>query len=1060
MNVSRLAGLVLAVALALLSWPSSKARAADASADAGEKPAAVTNAPARPKLPPVVPVPLTHILSAAESSGWRKSGVWTAVPSGRTNDFAGVRFWLDGLVQLQGKSSAAQGKKYREKVVLPLPKPTNFTTLHLIGGTAWADAQGTKFAEVVWRYADGTFRRLPVNYGVHLRDWWGRRYEDPATVADPHSKCVWRGVHPDTSGQGRYLRFYLTSIRNPDTNKVVRSLEFVSAMAQSTWLITGVTLDPLPPGARDAGFSDLDQGRPGLTGTQYVTVLDSATGKPLSGAKVATHGRESVGTPDQADYDREGIALANGVAAVQKSETGLEQLEVRVDAEGYVGFRKTFDLKKGDVLPPNLEVKLKGGLTIGGIVQDPDGQPLAGAQVSGGASWGNQSEREIVEKYPFDHRAATTDADGRWSMKGVPEPLLASLHLSASHPDHVSVYFGIQGNEKSEEQLKKQTHVVKLQRGSEVTGVVLGPDERPFSGATVKGGQRWGGDSKKEVKTGADGRFRLLNLRPDIQPVTATADGYTPASKVVTPGTNAVEITLQLKQGASLKGIVLDPEGSPVAGARMVYEMRDYDLSQQNNLEWEGETDGDGRFEWKSAPEGESEFYVYKQGFAQKRGVKAKAGPEDNIIRLSRIRKVIGVVGDAQTGKPIPRFTVMPATGDGGELRSWSDSYRKSYTDPDGHFTLDLDQEEHNVIQVGAEDHLPKIVPLPAAQDGYVTVTVLLEPGEGPAGIVVDPAGNPVPGAEVALVAKRSHDINLQRGRLISQWAGKIVRSDEQGRFKLLVAADPRRIVATSEMGYGEATPEEFQQTKTIVLLPWGRIEATVLSGGKPVSGRSYMLSTQPQGWGEGSLFVQWDGYKAETDAEGKFTMGKVPPGPRGLIRLIQTEANSWSHSQTIPVDVKPGGTTVVTLGGTGATISGHAEATALVSGKEGARINGSLNTPPPQPPQGLKTPEEFQAWAELPEVKEAQKSFHSYAAEFKPDGTFSFDGVPPGEYTLTLMATMREAGGRPWEVIQLGHFERQVSVPDTAQTAVVPIDLGEMVLSPPLSPGAIPPAP
>ena len=82
---------------------------------------------------------------------------------------------------------------------------------------------------------------------------------------------------------------------------------------------------------------------------------------------------------------------------------------------------------------------------------------------------------------------------------------------------------------------------------------------------------------EKEIKTAADGRFRLLNLRPDIQPVTATADGYAPASKVVTPGTNVVEITLQLKQGASLKGIVLDPEGQPVEGANLVYEVSDYD---------------------------------------------------------------------------------------------------------------------------------------------------------------------------------------------------------------------------------------------------------------------------------------------------------------------------------------------------------------------------------------------------------------------------------------------------------------------------------------------------
>lgn len=110
--------------------------------------------------------------------------------------------------------------------------------------------------------------------------------------------------------------------------------------------------------------------------------------------------------------------------------------------------------------------------------------------------------------------------------------------------------------------------------------------------------------------------------------------------------------------------------------------------------------------------------------------------------------------------------------------------------------------------------------------------------------------------------------------------------------------------------------------------------------------------------------------------------------------------------------------------------------------------------------PPGLKTPKEFRAWAELPETKEALKSFRSYTAEFKPDGTFSFDGVPPGEYTLNLSATMRKAGGQPGEVTQLGHFERQVSVPDTAQNSVVTLDLGEMVLSPPLSPGAIPPAP
>ena len=248
---------------------------------------------------------------------------------------------------MQGKRSAEAKRNFREKIVLPLPQPTNFATLHLLGGMSWGDPPETKVAEVVWRYADGTLRRTPLQYGVHMRDWWGRRYEEPAVVTDGHSKSVWRGTHPDAAKWGKFLRLYLTSLANPDTNKPVKSVEFISAMADSTMFLVGVTLDRLPPGARDGDFTDLDEGRGGLTGTQFVTVLDAVTGKPILGAKVKTHGRERQDTPDFAEYDREGVTGAGGVAAVQKGEQGLERLEIRVEAEDYAGYRHDFDLKKG-----------------------------------------------------------------------------------------------------------------------------------------------------------------------------------------------------------------------------------------------------------------------------------------------------------------------------------------------------------------------------------------------------------------------------------------------------------------------------------------------------------------------------------------------------------------------------------------------------------------------------------------------------------------------------------------------------------------------------------------
>ena len=1058
----------LVLLLSQLAW-TTPTRAEDAKPATSTTPAETKAAeipaaePKKKPLPPVTPITLTNILSSAENGNWAKGSAWNSLPRGRSNDFAGVRFWLDGVLKLQGKTSLGEGRKFREKIVLPLPKATNFVTLHLLGGTYWYDAVGTKVAEVVWRYADGSFKRSPLEYNVHLRDWWGGRYEDPATVSDAHSKAVWRGAQPDAARAGKHLRLYLTSLLNPDTNKLVKSLEFTSAMAAPNVFLLGVTIDGLPPGARDGDFRDLDAGQGGLTGTQYVTAMDSITGKPISGAKVKVHGREHVDTPDFAQYEREGVTAANGIAAVQQSQDGLDAVDIHVEAENYVTAKMEVNLKKGEKLPPNVEIRLKGGLLIGGIVQDPDGRPLADAKVNVGRTYrGDYEEERKKADFDFDSREATTDAEGKWTVKGVPLSLLPDLYLGAKHPDYVAADGHVIGEDaKLTKQLTNQTYVIKLAHGFEVTGVVLGPDDQPFPGAKVKAGHRWDSESSHQATSGSDGRFRLLNVKSELQAVTASADGYTPATKAITPGTNVTELTLKLTRGGSLKGIVLDPEGQPVPDAQIMYEPRnnDYEQMQRNNIEWNGTTDEQGRFEWKSAPEGELEFSVVKEKFSIKRGVKLKAGAEDNVIRLSRPRKILGVVGDSKTGQPLTKFFVWAAEGDASGFRSWSESDKHEYNDPEGHFTFDLADDSQNVIQVGAEDYLPQFVVLPAPQGDYVTVTVLLEANLTTEGTVVDAAGQPVPDVAVGVVGKDwNSGIQLGRGRIMSSGSNRnnLTRSDAQGHFRPPGVPDPRLLIAITPTGFGETTWAEFEQTKTIVLQPFGRIEGTLYVGGKPAEGQGMMLNlNQP---GSGALSGDWNAFKVETDKDGKFAIEQVPPGERDLVRLIQTQPNSWMHSHRTAVTVLPGQTTTVILGNIGAIVSGRLSSAAVTTGHTNVTLNGALHTPYPQPTVPFTTPAEYQAWAALPETIAAQRQQRSYGLVIQPDGSFSVDGVAPGSYTLDFYANMPKPEGKLWERIPLGNISQPVTVGEEAANALVPIDVGGLTLQPAPPPQPSPP--
>src|SRR5262249_39801248 len=77
------------------------------------------------------------------------------------------------------------------------------------------------------------------------------------------------------------------------------------------------------------------------------------------------------------------------------------------------------------------KVQLEHGVTIGGTVQTPDGEPIAGAEVAP-----YKVVKANAREYSrTDHDAVLTDAQGKWSTTSLP-PGFSGFSFQVSHPDY------------------------------------------------------------------------------------------------------------------------------------------------------------------------------------------------------------------------------------------------------------------------------------------------------------------------------------------------------------------------------------------------------------------------------------------------------------------------------------------------------------------------------------------------------------------------------------------------------------------------------------------------
>jgi len=213
--------------------------------------------------------------------------------------------------------------------------------------------------------------------------------------------------------------------------------------------------------------------------------------------------------------------------------------------------------------------------------------------------------------------------------------------------------------------------------------------------------------------------------------------------------------------------------------------------------------------------------------------------------------------------------------------------------------------------------------------------------------------------------------------------------------------------------------------------------------GSRPAVDQEIALNSM--GSGLRQLNYSHEVFKTQTDQDGRFAFDTVPPGERQLVRLIRMGERSWMHSQAQTLTVKAGGVTEVLYGGTGRPVVGKLVLSDPDRDVDWNRGHRNLSTRLPQPPEPFKTPEEWQAWNNSPEFREALKTMRHYSFNIDSDGAFRIEGVQAGLYNLQIHLMEPgddDFGGGPI----IGSAVTDVVMPEIpGGTSDEPLDLGEI---------------
>jgi hypothetical protein len=557
-----------------------------------------------------------------------------------------------------------------------------------------------------------------------------------------------------------------------------------------------------------------------------------------------THGSPPEGTDPLAITDERGDFFLS-------SKEGFEAMNLEVEARRFA--RKKFNGLSGGTKRHTLKVTVGAALT-GRVLKDGKGLE--------GVALGVVSQDRGIENFTGDFVIGTMD-DGRFLFSNLPPGrdyyvygIMSSLTNHGALPAQL-VRLGADGT-------TKELGELKLVPGVKLAGHVKLSDGAPLPPHTrvsLSSEEAW---DVLAVELGAEGRFALEHLPPGTHNVSARVPGYRIAGANASfDASNPFRLLGQLKTDKTNLTLLLEP----------------------------GE---DLRSEYSSNPTGERPRDLPLAGIEQKR-------------RIPNPRTLTGRVTDAETGRPLNQFRVLPGRRSSPTSPQTEWQYSRMLAQSNGVYALEVSRQGGTVLlQVEADDYLPAVsASLSADAAGW---DFQLKKCWTPSGVLLTPEGKPAQGAQIIYIGEGEQAGLRMSGELSSYHLrpGSEARTDAQGRFGFAPKLGEGELVAVSTEGWRRFTLPELKAQTNVTLQGWTRVVGRLIRNGQGAA-REHVDLQSPAIWDGRRPWMNYHG--TITDEAGRFVIEHVPPGTWHLSTRVPSGGASWSNTRQHEFKAAPGET-------------------------------------------------------------------------------------------------------------------------------------------------------
>ncbi len=709
----------------------------------------------------------------------------------------------------------------------------------------------------------------------------------------------------------------------------------------------------------------------------------------------------------------------SGVLTVERPGKSSNNVEFSIFATGFAPFWASWSMsERSESLPDRYTAVLDAGISVGGVIEDEEGNLIENAQVHPSVEYKKRADDKRQMGVGKQYK---TDSQGRWRVDTIPADS-PSAYVTVTHPDFMPTSMKLEVSRFQLVGTAAPSEVIQLSRGLTLSGLVSDADGDPIPGAIVRTQLR---NETLEATTDAQGEYHLPRCAEGSTAVAVTASGFGPEVKDINiqPGMSPVDFVLP--PGKTIRVRVTDTDGKPIKRTRMFFQRwrNRINFAYQMGMMFEY-TDENGVWEWNSAPQDALVFDVCPPGSMQIVDQSLAARDDEYHFVATPQLTIKGIVFDAETHQPIESFNVTPGNRWVGQDKPfWHD--RDAFDGTSGSFeTIFGRVDGTKLLTVKASGYAPMTSRDIRWDEGHLDMEFALEKAQDVLVQILRPDGVPASAAEAALGIGDTQ-IVVSDGKFDSSTFAERMFSDEAGRLNFGARTEPFGVIIVHDSGYAEAVIDPTKPIlEPISLAAWGRVTGH-LHIAEAVGANCEIVLNYNRQQDFGELARVRHENRVTTTASGEFSFEHVLPVSASIGINVITHASRTGHtsaqSHRRVIVIEPGETTRIELGGTGHSVKG--KLLAPVNPKElvdwefsRITIVNAIGLPPPIPyPAELETDGEkadwFQNWratpAALPWIaisdvySERQNAQVRYMCGVEDDGTFAIHDLPSGSYTF-----------------------------------------------------------